>query len=138
MNDPLIFDSSVWIDYAKKRESPQTKLLTYYLENELETPLVPTVIQEFLQGIREDAQHQKIKSAIRWYTRLELSPIAAAIGASDLFRSLRKKGLTIRKSHDCKIAFYAICFDLELVHNDSDFDLISTHSPLKIWKNNKG
>lgn len=29
-------------------------------------------------------------------------------------------------------------FDLELIHNDSDFDLICAHTSLKIWQNNKG
>ncbi|MET3875658.1 hypothetical protein ABIE50_001070 [Chitinophaga sp. OAE865] len=30
----------------------------------------------------------------------------------------------------------ALSFNLEVVHNDSDFDLISSHSELKTWKNN--
>ena len=138
MNDPLIFDTSVWIDYTGKKETPQTLLLTYYLENELETPLVPVVAQEFLQGIKEDSQHTKLKELLRWHTKLELPHMTASIGASSLYRGLRKKGITIRKSHDCMIAFYAICFGLELVHNDSDFDLISSYTALKTWKNNKG
>ena len=138
MTKPLIFDTSVWIDYAKRKETPQTLLLTYYLKNDFETPLVPVVAQELLQGIRDDAQHKKMKDILSWHTRLELSPMATAIGASALFRSLRKKGITIRKSNDCVIAFYAISFELEVVHNDSDFELISTHSELKTWKNNEG
>ncbi|WP_429051565.1 type II toxin-antitoxin system VapC family toxin [Chitinophaga sp. W3I9] len=89
-----------------------------------------------MQGIRDDNQHQKVKETFRRFTRLEIAPMAAAIGASSLFRSLRKKGITIRKSNDCVIAFYAMSFDLEVVHNDSDFELISTHSELKTWKNN--
>jgi predicted nucleic acid-binding protein len=50
------------------------------------------------------------------------------------YRSLRKKGLTIRKSNDCLIAFYAIEFSIPLVHLDNDFDLISSHSKLKTWQ----
>jgi len=138
MKNPLIFDTSIWIDYAGKKETPQTLLLTYYLENRLETPLVPVVAQEFLQGIKEDAQHKKIKEILRWHTKLELPHMTASLGAGSLYRGLRKKGITIRKSLDCMIAFYAISFDLELVHNDSDFDLISSHTALKTWKNNKG
>lgn len=136
MTKPLIFDTSVWIDYGKRKETPQTLLLTYYLKNDFETPLVPVVAQELLQGIRDDAQHKKMKDILSWHTKLEIAPMAAAMGASALFRSLRKKGVTIRKSNDCVIAFYAMSFDLEVVHNDSDFELISTHSELKTWKNN--
>lgn len=138
MNKPLIFDTSVWVDYAGRKATPQTLLLTHYLTNRYETPLVPVVAQEFLQGIKEDAQHRKLKDVLRWHTHLAMPHMTASMGAGSLYRRLRKKGVTIRKSNDCIIAFYAISFDLELVHNDNDFDLISAHSPLKIWKNNKG
>lgn len=135
---PLLFDTSVWIDALRQKETPQTNLLTHYLDNDFEVPLIPVVIQECLQGIRDDAEHRKVKETFRHFTRLALSPMATAIGASALFRSLRKKGVTIRKSNDCVIAFYAISFELEVVHNDSDFELISTYSELKTWKNNEG
>jgi predicted nucleic acid-binding protein len=59
----------------------------------------------------------------------------AAVGAAKLYRNLRKKGITIRKPNDCLIAYYAITNDIELVHNDSDFDLIAENSTLKIWNN---
>lgn len=136
MMRPLLFDTSVWIDTLRRKETPQTNLLTHYLDNDYEIPLIPIVVQECLQGIRDDAQHQKVKETFRRFTRLEIAPMATAMGASALFRSLRKKGITIRKSNDCVIAFYALSFDLEVVHNDSDFELISTHSELKTWRNN--
>jgi predicted nucleic acid-binding protein len=62
---------------------------------------------------------------------LEIEPVEAAIGAADLYRELRKKGVTIKKSNDCLIAFYAIYFNIPILHNDSDFNLISKHTPLK-------
>ena len=84
MNKPLIFDTSVWIDYAKRKETPQTLLLTYYLKNDFETPLVPIVAQELLQGIRDDAQHKKMKDILSWHTKLEIAPMAAAMALSSL------------------------------------------------------
>ncbi len=33
-----------------------------------------------------------------------------------------------------KLATIALHFDVEICHNDSDFDLIATNTPLKIWK----
>lgn len=136
MMRPLLFDTSVWIDTLRRKETPQTNLLAHYINNGFEVPLIPIVVQECLQGIKDDAQHRKVKETFRRFTRLEIAPMAAAMGASALFRSLRKKGITIRKSNDCVIAFYALSFDLEVVHNDSDFELISTHSELKTWRNN--
>jgi predicted nucleic acid-binding protein len=52
--------------------------------------------------------------------------------AINLYRHLRKKGITIRKSKDCLIASYAIITDMDLLHNDSDFTQIAKESELKI------
>lgn len=64
---------------------------------------------------------------------IEIDPTVAAIEAANLYRELRKKGVTIRKPNDCLIAVYALHFNVELCHNDSDFDFIAAHSALKIY-----
>lgn len=134
MSEPLIFDTSVWIDFLKGKTNPESDLLTSYIDQEDQVLLIPTILQEVLQGIREDAQYLHVKEILSYFTVLQLPPIQAAIGAAELYRSMRKKGVTIRKSNDCLIAFYAIEFSTRLVHLDSDFELISKHSKLKTWK----
>lgn len=134
MSEPLIFDTSVWIDFLQNKSNPPSDLLTSYIEKNDQVLLTPTILQEVLQGIRDDAQYRHIKEILAYFTTLQLPPIQAAVGAADLYRSLRKKGLTIRKSNDCLIAYYAIEFSTGLAHSDSDFDLISKHAKLKIWK----
>lgn len=133
MREQLIFDTSVWVDFLRDKSTPSTDLLTGYIEQNDQVLLVPTVLQEVLQGIREDKQYNHIKDIFSYFTILQVSPAHAAIGAAELYRSLRKKGLTIRKSNDCLIAFYAIEFSTVLVHADKDFDIIAEHSKLKIW-----
>jgi predicted nucleic acid-binding protein len=133
MSDPLIFDTSVWIDFLKNKRNPESDLLTSYIEDNDQILLTPTILQEILQGIREDGQYRQIKEIISYFTVLQISPVQAAIGAAELYRGLRKKGLTIRKSNDCLIAFHAIEFSTPLVHLDSDFELIGKHSKLKLW-----
>lgn len=134
MRDSLLFDTSVWVDFLNKNDTPQALLLQEYIETDREVLLTPTIVQEILQGIREDSTYTEIKEALSYFTLLELPPRRAAIGAADLFRSLRKKGVTIRKSNDCLIAYYAISFSVPLVHTDRDFDQISKYNKLKIWK----
>jgi predicted nucleic acid-binding protein len=96
---------------------------------------VPTILQEVLQGIREDTQYRQIKDIFSYFAVLQLPPAQAAIGAAELYRGLRKKGVTIRKSNDCLIAFYAIELSTSLVHRDGDFELIGKHSKLKTSSN---
>ncbi|HEY4111444.1 type II toxin-antitoxin system VapC family toxin [Puia sp.] len=134
MNQQMIFDTSVWIDFLRNKPTPEADLLTSYIENNHPLVLTPTIVQEVLQGIRDDDQYQQIKDILSYITTLQLPPIQAAVGAAELYRSLRNKGLTIRKSNDCLIAFYAIEFSIPLAHADADFDIIGKHTKLKTWK----
>jgi predicted nucleic acid-binding protein len=134
MSEPLIFDTSVWIDVFRNKRTTASELLAAYIERNDPVLLVPTILQEILQGIREDAQYNYIRDILSYFTILQVSSVEAAIGAADLYRMLRKKGLTIRKSNDCLIAWYAITFSTTLVHSDSDFDVISVHAKLRTRK----
>ena len=84
----------------------------------------PVIIQEILQGIKNENTFQQIKESLLALTVLTVNPTEAAIGAAQIYRQLRKKGITIRKSNDCLIAFYALKNGAEVVHRDRDFDLI--------------
>jgi predicted nucleic acid-binding protein len=130
----LLFDTSVWIDFLRNDDTAEVQLLTEYISNDDPVVLVPTIIQEVLQGIRDDAQFKKVQDIFSFFTILQLPPVTAAVGAAELYRALRKKGVTIRKSNDCLIAYYAIEFSVPLVHCDGDFTLISKHSKLRSWQ----
>ena len=60
--------------------------------------------------------------------------IEFSIKAARLYRTLRRKGITIRKANDCLIAALSIEFDIPIFHNDKDFDNIAKHTSLKIYK----
>jgi predicted nucleic acid-binding protein len=130
----LLFDTSIWIDYLRGQETPKVNLLDEYLLNTDVLQICPPIIQEILQGIRQDEQFSKINKNLDRLLCLQIDAKEAVFGAAELYRNLRKKGITIRKPNDCLIAFYAISFDVELVHNDSDFDLMIDHTPIKIYQ----
>ncbi|HCE58932.1 MAG TPA: VapC toxin family PIN domain ribonuclease [Prolixibacteraceae bacterium] len=124
MSSGLLFDTSVWIDYFSGIDTTQTILLTKHIENDLPIFICPVILQEVLQGVGNDKDYHKIKNSFLELNILSEDPLEAAIGAADIYRKLRKKGLTIRKSNDCLIAWFAIKNSLEIVHNDRDFDMI--------------
>lgn len=131
MKEPLIFDTSVWINFFRGEDSLGATLLEDYIKNDEQVLLIPTIIQEILQGIKGNKQYLHVKDILSYLPVLPIPPVEAAIGAADLYRYLRKIGVTIRKSNDCLIAFFAIKFTITLVHSDSDFYLISKHTNLK-------
>ena len=128
-----LYDTSVWIDYRKGVFSAQTDQLDQDLLDGM-ICICPVIIQEILQGIRIDSDFNQLKKDFQVLQILVTDPVKAAIDAAIIYRNLRKKGVTIRKSNDCLIAAYALHFDVELCHNDSDFDLIAAHTALKVWK----
>jgi len=56
------------------------------------------------------------------------------VKAAELYRTLRRKGITIRKPIDCMIAAVAIEHNVPLLHKDRDFDSIETNCGLKVLR----
>ena len=131
MNKVLV-DTSVWIDALNGRETWQTKLLDQLIDRDAPVVLCPVIIQEILQGIKEDKDFHSVKDNLSGFEVLSIDPLEAAYGAASLYRSVRKRGITIRKSNDCLIAFYSIFCKTALLHNDEDFNRIAQYTSLKI------
>ncbi len=125
MRGPVLADTSVWINFFKGVDSKEVSILTNYIENDGPVYLCPTIVQEVLQGINNDKQFKEIKEYLLAFQILTDDGLEMAISAAILYRSLRKKGITIRKSNDCLIAQYAIKHSLLVLHQDRDFDLIT-------------
>jgi predicted nucleic acid-binding protein len=126
----VLVDTSVWVDAFHGRSTRQTKLLAHLIDNDA-VVTCPTIIQEILQGIRDDAVFKQVKDNLTGFEVLEVDPVEAAYGAASLYRSIRKQGVTIRKSNDCLIAHFSIFHKILLLHNDKDFDKIAQYSTLQ-------
>jgi predicted nucleic acid-binding protein len=127
MVDPLIVDTSVWIDFFRGVESEQVLIFSEYLANDYPLFICPVIIQEVLQGIKSDREYKQVKDYLFALTVLNDDALDAALGAIKIYRKLRKKSITIRKSNDCLIAHYAIKYSLKILHRDQDFDNILQH-----------
>jgi len=134
----IIVDTSVWIDsFNPKIKTPEKEVLVQLIQNDNPIFLCPIIYQEILQGIREDKAFERIRFILQQYRMIDIDLMYVTNHAVDLYRHLRKKGITIRKSMDCLIASYAIITDMYLLHNDSDFTQIASKSNLKIYNADK-
>ena len=132
MSQAIIFDTSIWIEFIQRKNTQKALLLREYILMNKSIWITPTILQEVLQGSRNNQEFERLKNSLLGYRCLLINPIDAAIASAQLYSSLRQKGVTIRKPNDCLIASYAIHFNVEICHNDSDFDLIAQNSSLKI------
>jgi predicted nucleic acid-binding protein len=122
----ILVDSSVWIDYFNGVITPQTDKLDELLDAE---PLAigDLMLMEVLQGFRKDGDFERARDVL---TSLELVDIAGwetAIQAAKNFRTLRKLGVTVRKTIDTLIATRCIESGLRLLHRGRDFDAFEKH-----------
>ncbi len=124
MNGPVLADTSVWINFFKGVDSKEVEVLIRYIENDSPVYLCPTIVQEVLQGINNDKQFREVQASLLAFNILNDDGVEMAVSAANLYRWLRKRGITIRKSNDCLIAQYAIKHSLQVLHQDRDFDLI--------------
>ena len=129
-----LFDTTIWIDFLKNKPTKEVELLDKNLSNGIILPICPPIYQEVLQGLRFENEIKLVEYYFGFLEKLTLNFYFVADEAAKLYRNLRRKGVTIRKPNDCIIAIYALEFNLEIVHNDSDFDLIAANSSLKIFK----
>ena len=124
MREALLIDTSVWIDFFRGSDTPQVKTLTVYIQNDDPVFICPVILQEILQGIRSEKQFKEIREYLLCLNILKDDAIETAIGAARIYRTLRKMGITIRKSNDSIIAHYAIKYSMEILHRDRDFDVM--------------
>lgn len=127
----LVVDSTVWIDYFNGQVNPQTDYLDANLGAQ---PILvgDIILGEVLQGFRNDADFDKALQALSRFPQTAMLNPALALQSARNYRTLRKRGLTIRKTIDCFIATFCIQNSHSLLYNDSDFDPFEKHLGLGV------
>jgi predicted nucleic acid-binding protein len=129
----ILVDTSVWIDFFAGRDSSHVVMLEQRIHENEDLALCGIILTEILQGIADDATHRRVRRYLGPLLMLPM-PDTVFVRAADIYRKLRKSGITIRKSNDCIIAATALEHHGQLLHNDKDFTPIAKHFPLRVVK----
>lgn len=127
----ILVDSSVWIDYFKGTITPQTETLNNLLLWDL-LAIGDLILTEVLQGFDGQKEFDEAKRLLTSLTVVDLAGQDIAIQAAKNFRTLRKLGVTIRKTIDSVIATRCIESGYELLHDDKDFIPFVKHLGLRV------
>lgn len=130
----ILIDSSIWIDWLSTRDTPGTRRLDALLDTPITLFICDRILQEVLQGIRDDKRAREINNQLAVFECLDTGGVDLAQASAALYRGLRKKGVTVRGATDVLIAALCIEHQLTLLHNDRDFDAIAKHSALRVEK----
>lgn len=126
----ILVDSSVWIDYFRGNATAQTDRLDALLGTE---PLAigDLILTEVLQGFDSAQEFRKVERLLTSMTVVVLGGQDIAIQAARNYRTLRARGVTVRKTIDTIIATRCIESGYTLLHSDRDFEPFVTHLGLR-------
>ena len=129
----IVVDSSVWIANLRGTGSEQVRKLHALAETEDDQLLVcDLVLLEVLQGARDEAHAARIERGLRCYPIAPMLSDRLAIQAAYNHRSLRGRGITVRKTVDMIIGTFCIEGGHRLLHDDRAFDPMVQHLGLQV------
>jgi predicted nucleic acid-binding protein len=113
----ILVDTSVWIDYFNGRNTWQTNMLDNLLSD---VPIImgDLILTEILQGFRSDKDYESAKSYLSILPFHEIGGYQVAINSAQNYRTLRKKGITVRKTIDIIIGTFCIIKDTKRTNNN--------------------
>ena len=82
---------------------------------------------EVLQGLESERAARDVEALLRRFAIASMVGDANAVAAARNYRSLRRRGITIRKTVDMLIGTWCIENRVPLLHNDGDFRPMVRH-----------
>jgi len=130
----IVIDTTVWIDFLEGRGTRFDRHLAELLEQDAPIALVDIVYCEILQGIRDEEIYQRTRASLLAHPILRPRGLETFETAANLYRTARRRGLTVRRSVDCLIAATCLETGAEIYHHDRDFDALARVSDLSVYQ----
>ena len=122
----VLVDSSIWIaEWRRPGVLPTSVGFS-------DIAICPPILQEVLQGIRDEHLYVTARMTLLSVSMLEQSMSPDIFEeAAQIYRTGRMTGFTIRSAYDCLIAACAIRNGAEVLHSDRDFNTIARFTRLQ-------
>jgi predicted nucleic acid-binding protein len=127
----VLVDTSVWIDYFGETLNPKVDYLDQMLDHK-DVLVGDLVMIEVLQGIRLDRDFRIVQRSFSVLEHVSLVDPFLAVKCAQNNRTLRRLGVTVRKTTDCVIATWCIENHVPLLHSDRDFETFEKHLGLVV------
>ena len=119
-------DSSVWIALLRGQDTPEVARLRA-IEPPHAIVLGDLILLEVLQGARDDAHAARIEGNLRSFPVEPVLTEARAFRAAMLYRQLRARGITVRRTIALAISTFCLDRGYALLHADRDFAPMAAH-----------
>jgi predicted nucleic acid-binding protein len=126
-----LVDSSVWVDFFRGTPSAEASILADLLDQGA-AAVGDLILVEILRGFRSDRDFNIARRLLSALPTFELLGGAQAITSANHYRSLRRRGITVRRTPDAIIARFCISHGIPLLHNDRDFQPYEDYLGLRV------
>ncbi len=120
----VLVDSSAWIEFLNGNPSPVRHAVVRLLEGQDDVCTCGVIVSEVLQGLRRDRERGAIEKVFAQMIFLDAVGIDLYVRAATLYRSLRRRGVTVRSTIDCLIAVLADKYECAILARDRDLSVI--------------
>jgi len=127
----VIVDTSAWIEYLGGGQPDIVTKVDLCLEQDF-VGIGDLIYCEVMQGIRSPKERGEVSTLLLSLPRFEMVGFSMAEKSASNYRLLRSKGVTVRKTIDVLIGTFCAEHGLQIIHHDSDFDLMAKHIGLDI------
>ncbi len=127
----VIVDTTVWIDYLRGTDNPET----FWLDQELTRQrlgLTDLILCEVLQGVPGHSLFAQVRDELLVFHVFGTGGQELATASALNYRTLREQGYTVRRTIDCLIATFCMQAGHELLHRDRDFDVFERALGLRV------
>jgi len=125
-----LIDTSVWAGYFNGEQKYLDEIRALIFNKAVLLICVP-VLTEVLQGFKSESGFNAARKALSGLPEMPIT-INDAVSASNMYRSLRSKGITIRGTIDCLISAAAISYKVQIITSDRDFLPFEKHFELSL------
>ena len=124
----MIVDSSVWIDFARGRDTDAVTALERALRGR--TALTTDVVR--LEVLAGHTRADQLSAALDACEDVMQLPRVDVEDAASIYRTCRRAGESVRALNDCLVAAIAIRNDVPVLHSDRDYDVIARYTDLQV------
>lgn len=128
----MIVDTSAWIEYLRRTESPVNLSLRHALQAGSAIATPAPAVMELLTGCRSESEELDLLKLLCRFEILIPDSLGHFQSAARIYRTCRRAGWTIRSTVDCMVAAAALDAQRPLLARNRDFDAIARHTEIEL------
>ena len=121
----ILVDTSAWVEFDRATGSTVDGRLTALIASTDDVAVSEPVIMEVVAGARDERRARDLRQLMDRFSLLRFDAAIDLAGATTIYRTCRRSGVTPRGMVDCMIAAVAFRHGARLLTADADLERVA-------------